>query len=320
VLVPLHTGIALCYWALRWLGGDSLWYVDALGYVLPWVLLPTLLLLPTAIYGRCRVVILLAILPAVLLVLTYGPLFLPRWPVGAIAEPSFSVMTYNVCYKNTDGLAIAGVIEAEGADVLVLRELEPAMAKALEERLEYRYPYRRVEPGCGFFSRFPIMGYEAYRLSEGAYDFAQQLVLDVDGRRVTFLSVHPKVPRIEGFHPFGLPLGIPTGLASGGRDADIRALLHILEDLAGPLVVLGDFNLADQHELYSLLTSRLIDSHRESGWGMGFTFSPSGGPGLAMWRIDLVLHSPHMVALSTRVGDYGGSDHRPLVARLAFGE
>ncbi len=320
LLIPLHTGLILAYCSLRFLGGAHLWFVDALGYVLLWILVPTLLLLPAALYRRSWMLIALAAMPAILFFLAYGPLFLPRWPIGATAEPSFSVMTYNACYRNTDELAIAGAIEADAADVVVLRELEPPMAEALGERLADSYPYRRTEPGCGFFSSFPILEYEAFLLSEEAYDFAQRLVLDVEGRPVTFVSVHPKVPRIEGFHPFGLPIGVPTGLASGGRDADVGALIEMVEGIGGPLVVLGDFNLSDQHVLYGPLTDRLIDSHRESGWGMGFTFTPSGGPGLAMWRIDLVLHSPDIVALSTHTGDYGGSDHRPLVATLAFRE
>jgi len=38
-----------------------------------------------------------------------------------------------------------------------------------------------------------------------------------------------------------------------------------------------------------------------------------------MWRIDYVFHSPDLLAFSTAVGDYSGSDHRPVIARLGFG-
>ncbi|TET49721.1 MAG: hypothetical protein E3J64_09250 [Anaerolineales bacterium] len=317
LLIPLHTGLILAYCCLRWLGGADLWFVDALGYVLPWILAPTLLLLPAAIYRRSRLLIALAALPAILFLITYVNLFLPRWPVQT-SGPGFSAMTYNVCWRNTDEEAIEAAIRAQAPQVLVLRELEPPMAEALQERLADLYPYRAIEPGCGLFTSFPILEYEAFRLSDDAYDFAQRLVLNVEGRPVTLLSVHPIAPSIHGFHPFGLPLGIPTGLASSGRDTDVRVLLQLLEEIEGPLVVLGDFNLSDQHELYAPLTDSLVDSYRESGWGMGFTFSPFGGPGLPMWRIDYVLHSRDLVSLSATVGDYGASDHRPLIATLAF--
>jgi endonuclease/exonuclease/phosphatase (EEP) superfamily protein YafD len=37
-----------------------------------------------------------------------------------------------------------------------------------------------------------------------------------------------------------------------------------------------------------------------------------------MWRIDYVFHSTDMVAVSATTGDYGGSDHRPVIAKLDF--
>ena len=101
-------------------------------------------------------------------------------------------------------------------------------------------------------------------------------------------------------------------------DADLRGLLARLEGIEGPLVVIGDFNVTDQQSLYAPLTRRLRDAHRESGWGMGFTFSHRPDVGLALWRIDYVFYSPELVALSAKVGDYAGSDHRPVIARLAF--
>jgi endonuclease/exonuclease/phosphatase (EEP) superfamily protein YafD len=72
--------------------------------------------------------------------------------------------------------------------------------------------------------------------------------------------------------------------------------------------------------LYLALTSRLRDAYRDVGWGMGFTFTRFRELGLPMWRIDYVFHSPNLVATRAIVGDYGGSDHRPVIADLAFAE
>ena len=227
-------------------------------------------------------------------------------------------MTYNVLYRNSDADQVAAAIEAHAPDFFGVRELEPPMAQALESRFAGRYPYYRLEPGCGFFSRYPILRYEAFRLAQGEGGWAQQCTLEIDGYQVTVLSVHPRSPPLLGFHPFGLPLGIPTGFANQGRDADVCDLLSRLEQVDGPLVVIGDFNLTDQQSLYTSLTRHLRDAHRESGWGMGFTFTRFPRIGLPTWRIDYVFHSPDLVALHTAVGGYGGSDHRPVIARLAF--
>jgi vancomycin resistance protein VanJ len=317
LLTPLHAGLIVAYFALRWLGRDNLWFVDAISYVLPWLLAPLVVLLPTTLLRRSRFLLILAAVPTVLFLLTYGHLYLPCWPVRT-TDPTFTVMTYNVLYRNANADQVAAVIEAHTPDFFGLRELEPSVAQVIAGRFADRYPYHEVEPGCGFWSRYPILDYEAFRLSEGEGNWAQQLVLDVDGREVDVLSAHPRSPPLRGFHPFGLPLGIPVEFANQGRDADVDNLLSLLKRVDGPLVVIGDLNLTDQQRAYESLTQHLRDAHRESGWGMGFTFTRFPRLGLPTWRIDYVFHSPDLVALSTIVGDYGGSDHRPVIARLAF--
>jgi endonuclease/exonuclease/phosphatase (EEP) superfamily protein YafD len=317
LLIPLHTGLIVAYFVLRWLSGGELWFIDALGYVLPWLFAPLVVLLPAALLRRSRTLLVLAAVPTALFLLTYGHLYLPRWPVQA-AEPTFTVMTYNVLFCNQNVSGVVAAIEAHEPDFFGLRELEPPMARALENRFADRYPFHKVEPGCGFWSRHPIMTYAAYQLVAGEGDWAQQFTLDVDGLRVNVLSVHPRSPPLRGFHPLGLPLGVPTGFASQGREADVHELLSRLEEIDAPLVVIGDFNLTDQQSGYGALTERLHDAHRESGWGMGFTFTRWPSIGLPTWRIDYAFHSADLVALSTTVGGRGGSDHRPVIAELAF--
>ena len=328
-LTPLHAGLTVAYFALRWLGGGDLWFVDALSYILPWLFAPLVVLLPATLLRcfrwrsgdsspACGILLGLVTVPTALFLLTYGRLYLPRRPIRVVG-PTFTVMTYNVLYRNSDAGGVAAAIKAQDPDFVGLHELEPPMAQALESRLAGRYPYHRVGHWCGFFSRYPILQYEAFRLGYGEGLGAQQFVLDIDGRPVNVLSVHPRSPPLRGFHPFGLPLGVPTGFAHQGRDADMRDLLARLESVDGPLVLIGDFNLTDQQSLYRPLTRRLRDAHQESGWGMGFTFTRFPSLGLPMWRIDYVFHSPDLVAFSTAVGDYGGSDHRPVIARLGFG-
>jgi vancomycin resistance protein VanJ len=317
-LVLLHTGLIVAYFVTHCLGGTGVWCIDAAAYVLPWLFVPSLLLLPAVLLLRRSLsLIVAAVVPPVLFALIYGHLFLPRWPVRATG-PVFTVLTHNVLYSNQDVDALAASIETHKPDFFGLRELDASMAKALESRLAERYSYHRVEPGCGFWSRYPILAYEAFHLVEGQGAWAQQFVLDIEGQEVTVLSVHPRSPPVYGVPLSDLPAVIPTAFPNQDRDADLRGLLSRLEGIAGPLVVIGDFNATDQQSLYAPLTRRLRDAHRESGWGMGFTYSRWPDVGLALWRIDYVFYTTELVALSTRVGDFAGSDHRPVVARLAF--
>ena len=320
VLTPLQTGLLITYYTMRELGRGDFWIIDALSYILPWMYLPFIILLPGIfLLRRTRLMLILVVIPTMLFLLTYGNLYLPRLMVRSTG-PTFTVMSYNVLWSNTQADRVAAAIEEHAPDIVGLQELLPSMGAALEERLAERFPYRKLENSYGVLSRFPILEYEFYQLGDGTGSWVQQMVLEIDGHRVNLLHAHPRSPPLEGFHPFGLPLGIPTGFHNQDRDADIRGLLRRVERLEDPLVVIGDFNMTDQQIMYAPLTSRLKDAHRESGWGMGFTFSRFPSIGLPMWRIDYVFYSPDLVALSTTTGDYGGSDHRPVNAELSFRE
>jgi endonuclease/exonuclease/phosphatase (EEP) superfamily protein YafD len=319
LLVPLHTGLIVSYYVVALLGGRDLWFIDAIGYVLPWLFFPTLFLLPLALLLRARIRLALTLVPVLLFVLTYGHLYLPRMPVQSTG-PIFRAMAYNVLFRNDDMGKVADVIETHDPGFVGLRELIPEVAEYLGERLKDRHPFYKVETWCGFWSRYPVLAYRSYRLGWGHGQPAQQFVLDIEGQAVTVISVHPRSPPLRGSHPLGMPIGIPTGFDNQNRDADIRDLVERVDQIRGPLVVMGDLNMTDRQALYPALTRRLRDAHRDVGWGMGFTFTRYRELGLRMWRIDYVLHSSDLVATRAIVGDYGGSDHRPVIADLAFAE
>ena len=315
--VVLHTGSLLTLLALRELGRADLWFVDGLLYPLPWLFVPLIVLLPTAVLLRSRFLSVLTSVPAALFLLIYGQVLLPDAP-EATPELSFSVMTYNVLYSNPHADEIAAVIEAHAPGVVGLHELEQPMASLLEARLQTHYPHRRIESGRGLFSRYPIREYAAFRLGQGEGHWAQDSVLDIDGVLVRVVNVHPRAPELTVSQLLAVPVPILTRYSARGRDEDLLDLASRVGRIEGPLVVMGDFNLSDQHPQYAALTRNLRDAHRERGWGMGFTFTPLPRIGLSTWRIDYVLHSPDLVTLGVEVGEYGGSDHRPVVARLGL--
>ena len=98
----------------------------------------------------------------------------------------------------------------------------------------------------------------------------------------------------------------------------MRDLLEAIGPIASPLILAGDLNFTDQHDWYARLAERFEDAHREAGWGMGFTRTPFYGSDFATWRIDFVFYTPELEALSTAHGEFAGSDHRPVMAELAF--
>ena len=320
MIAPVQAFLVLAYLAGRYFGSVH-WVLDASAYILPWVLAPAVLLLPGAFWRRSPFLLGTCALPLMLFGLIYLPLYLPRRTpeVGG----SFTVMTYNLLGNGRDPESALESILALDPDIIALQELTANFEQELEARLGPRYPYRKLETdrwGQGLLSRFPIETYRLFELGDPERPMLVQYAeLGVNGQRLGILNVHTHSPGLIR-KELARSLNLPPGLVRKWRDWDMKELLQALEPLASPLILAGDLNISDQHDWYRQLTERFRDAHRDAGRGMGFTRTPLFGSDFAMWRIDFVFYTPELVAISTSHGDFGGSDHRPVVAELAFAE
>jgi endonuclease/exonuclease/phosphatase (EEP) superfamily protein YafD len=322
IFSTLNVGLILAYFVIRELSQNRLWFIQALHYVLPWLFTPLILLLLFAILFRLRGQVILLLLPLPLFLLTYGELYLPRLPVQTKGD-SITIMTHNVWGANTQFDQILTGITTANPDLLSLHELSPPIIDALEGPLSEIYPYYRIRSWVGFFSRYPILESHAFRLG-GIYGipgpWAQHLVVDIEGVEVNVFNVHPPSPPLQGEPILGLPFRLPTHFRTEGLEIATRDILWRMEQVNGPILVVGDMNFTDQDLQYKLLTRTLEDAHRQAGWGMGFTFARFPSSGLALWRIDYVLFSEEFVARHIHLGDFNGSDHRPVIAELGWRE
>jgi len=232
-------------------------------------------------------------------------------------------MTYNVLGNDRDHeAALESILELD-PDVIALQEIREGFALELEAQLGPRYLYRRLETatgGQGLLSRFPIETYQVFELGDPARPMRVQYAeVGVMGRLLGILNAHTHSP---GFvrQEVARSLNLPPGLIRKWRDWDMRELLQAIEPLASPLILAGHLNISDQHDWYKHVSERFGDAHREAGWGMRFTRTPLLGSDFPMWRIDFVFYTSEIVALSTTLGEFGGSDHRPVMAQLAFRE
>jgi vancomycin resistance protein VanJ len=101
------------------------------------------------------------------------------------------------------------------------------------------------------------------------------------------------------------------------RLAEVRRLEQEFRSLHEPALLLCDCNLTDTSEAYAQLTTFLRDSFREAGWGLGHSSYGRRPPFLAQ-RLDYIWYTDGLAATEAFVGSDGGSDHRPVVARLAL--
>lgn len=207
-------------------------------------------------------------------------------------------------------------------DVLALQELNHRQAALLERELAGIWPHQFTfgdgYEGRGVFSRYPITRSEAIEISTGRPDGLVEI--DLDGTTLTILVGHPRPPKLKG-------ASLDFTFASN------RQVMK-LADLAmrsAPAVLMGDFNMHVTNPVYRKLEKRgLVDAFAESGEGRQHTFPARLGnakPRLGgrhvrfrvppMLRLDYIWHTPDIRSVATWVGADVGSDHLPVVSRLA---
>jgi endonuclease/exonuclease/phosphatase (EEP) superfamily protein YafD len=312
-------------WLLLWLvGNDGFWPVLVFGYLAHLLLPVAFVWLPLALYRRRWASVVVEGICLAAFVWLFGDYFIPPDPdPPPEGSTVITVMTYNL----GDGLAtpdrLVPLLRDSGADLIGLEEVNAEMAAALAVDLKDAYPYQVLHglgiPGKGLLSRYPILTSDLLEFNPGRPDL--RAVVDLGGTTVTVIVAHPPPPRLTR-----------TGLGQRpGTAGQVEGLLATVAATEGPLLLLGDFNVTTMHDLYRRLErADLTDVFRAVGRGFGFT-SPAvlarldehgipirRVPFKPVLRIDYVWTSRHWQPLAAWVGPSAGSDHLPVLARLAL--
>jgi endonuclease/exonuclease/phosphatase (EEP) superfamily protein YafD len=234
------------------------------------------------------------------------------WPAAArlqAGEPAtrcdgdpFTVVTANLAFDNEDRQSLLAWLERDPGDLIVLQELTPAWAAALEGL--HDYPHRtqvtRADPyGIGILSRWPLQGLTA---RDFAGDGLPSLVgyVDAGHARLHVAALHTHWPLL------------PELMRKRDRVLDRLAAEVRAESM--PTIVAGDFNLTPHSPAYRRLLDRagLRETMPAGAWRP--TWHAGFWP-LAL-RIDHVFVSSGLCVESAVVGPEFGSDHRPVRVRL----
>jgi endonuclease/exonuclease/phosphatase (EEP) superfamily protein YafD len=273
----------------------------------------------------------IGVIPAALIFFyLYGHLFRAKAPprTGTTGE-SVRLMTFNIWFHSWSEETVQ-VLEQNGAvDVVALQELTRPMAKRLIDAYGDRYPHHLLQvgtgtPRLGMFSRYPLIPVATEHLAEFDFRIQAARVMAPTGEFLLY-NVHPRATNL---------ISLVCKRQSVAREATrslqrrLRGIERLLTEVANqdqPVVVVGDFNSTPQSEVYTRLSAQLVDGHRTAGWGFGHTFPLHGKDigGFPMllpfMRLDMIFHTPDLVALHSRVGKYhGDSDHLPVITALAW--
>jgi len=299
--------------------GDGFWLLALVNAFAVYLFAPLpLVALLTALAWR-RLTRLALLIVTLLFVGLFGSDLMPRSPVARAGTegPALTVMTYNVLFTTADATPAAATITSADPDLVAFQELTPSLAQQLEQEIGTRYPYRTpMHAGCpaevAIWSRYPL---QVEDVDEDVLCRVCSVVVDLGGRATRVVNAHA--------WPYIALDQESVERSFRWRQEQVELVLDMVKGQPEPLVLLGDLNSTPMHEVYRTLSTHMVDTFREAGWGLGHTFPATGGRfwGLPypsrLVRIDYIFHSDEWRAEAVWVGEWdGSSDHRPVVARL----
>jgi endonuclease/exonuclease/phosphatase (EEP) superfamily protein YafD len=308
----LSYGLAVCgYLLARWIVGERWNWIAFVNNFVPWLAFVALIAGFVALFTRWRWLLLSLQLPILILFFSfYREMLWPRsHPIPNGIE--ITAANFNIQSGATEPHDILRAIKTLDADILGLEEVSPSDSHWIEQDLAAEYPYRVAfgtgeTYGIALLSRYPILSEEVFDPAHG-YVRLLRATLDIEGISVMVYLIHPPMPGSTF-----------TNYDAHWRSRYVDMLRKRLAEESGPVLVLCDCNMTDQSDDYRALDDLAIDSFREAGWGMGFTF-PNKKMYPRLIRIDYVWHSDHFVAYDAYVADDNGtSDHSPMVAKLVL--
>ncbi|WP_119391673.1 endonuclease/exonuclease/phosphatase family protein [Taklimakanibacter lacteus] len=260
----------------------------ALGFVMP----------------RARVLTALAIIIIGMLVIGIIPQRnAATYPAPGIQAPAGTrlvrIMSFNTWMGNAKVEAIAAEVERNDPDILVLLEFGPEK-RALLDRLRGKYRYQEdcvhlEDCYMAVFSKYPIADSESHAVWEGP-----------PMMRVTFGNELSGLT-IIGAHTIRFPY-LRAQLAQLGHLGDL------VRRLSGPRIVMGDFNATPSSRLLATFEER-SGLRRLDGW------LPTWPARLQIPQlaIDHIFASAEVKSVEpVRIGKNAGSDHFPVVVRVAI--
>jgi endonuclease/exonuclease/phosphatase (EEP) superfamily protein YafD len=312
----LYVVLIALWLTLRAIFLDRIWWLALANSFAIYLFVPLPLLLPAALWCRRWALLLGLALLAAAFVALFGALLLPRPGAPQPDASNITAMSFNVLTSNKDTQALVDAIRAARPDILGMQELTTGKRDALKAALGKELPYHTLDwprsaGNVGLMTRFPIESARPIALPTGQP--ALHATLRVDGRRL-----HVFVAHLSPNHLFKDPtidLATAASSAYARRAAEIDRLREELRNLDGPAILLCDCNLTDTSQAHTELETFLVDSFREAGSGLRHTNYTSGVP-FPTQRIDYVWHGSGLLAIRAEVGQAGGSDHLPVVARI----
>jgi endonuclease/exonuclease/phosphatase (EEP) superfamily protein YafD len=217
-------------------------------------------------------------------------------PAWAAHAPTLRLLNANVYNENPSMAGYASEISAVRPQLLTMEEANPVDANQLSRAgvladLPYRVEVKRYDPFAFFVaSQYPL-----------------------SGTNVVYLYGHPLIVQTTVELPSGpQPLWVVHAIAP---------LPASFSEWKGQLalIIVGDFNATwGSRGFRGILDAGVTDGAAARGKAFDMTWSQTKPLLPPLVRIDHVLTGPGLAVAQIRTGDGPGSDHRDLIATVAF--
>ncbi|MBP6012877.1 MAG: endonuclease/exonuclease/phosphatase family protein [Alphaproteobacteria bacterium] len=220
--------------------------------------------------------------------------------------PRFKLMSFNVYYNNPDFAGVAKLVQETKPDIVVLLEVLPRVRPGLDAVVN-QFPYRVEcwqEQWCDalILSRFPLTDIRAslpepkFRRPMGA------VTIEIEERTLTLFPAHLTLP---------YPLE-----RTNSQAGEIKEIAATIATIGGARILAGDFNASTWGATMTYACEQLEFTALTGPDGTWPTFLPAqmGIP------IDHILASEELALLSRQILTVQGSDHRAVLAEIAFKE
>jgi endonuclease/exonuclease/phosphatase (EEP) superfamily protein YafD len=243
----------------------------------------------------------------------------PRWTPKTVtpSDDTFTAVSLNILAANDDFARVEDVIRQLDADVLVLQEVTDTAQDILIPVLNDLYPYQTTaetaEPPT--MARALVLSKFAFAEPPQVFEPYARVVLNTGERQLAFYGVHLSWP----FTPISDDMPF---VFSEHRDYDLTRLLAQADSETLPTLILGDVNVSDDSPAYDRFAAMgWYDAQRTIGVGLGLTWGPIRDDGVRfapkLLRLDYAFYREGLRPVSIESGPPTGSDHRPLVVRMA---
>ncbi|GAB5452445.1 MAG: endonuclease/exonuclease/phosphatase family protein [Halioglobus sp.] len=218
------------------------------------------------------------------------------------------ILTANVLMTNRQAPKLLALVDKYQPDLLVALESDQWWQEQLDV-LDERMPHSIKCPldnlyGMHLYSRLPLEDTEiCFLVEDDVPSFHAQLRLQKGGTvRLHVLHPAPPAPKEKS--------------SASTRDAELIVVARELEGCSDPVIVAGDFN--DVPWSYNARLLRRLGGLLDPRVGRGMFNTFHAGIPLMRWPLDHLYHSEHFQLLGIKRLPGIGSDHFPLLTRLAL--